>query len=48
VTFADAEADETWPPIDGLAKAADRPWRKDEKLAALAAWRALRSGRGAP
>jgi hypothetical protein len=48
VTFADAEADESWPHIDGLAKAAGRPWRKDEKLAAVAGWRALRSGRDAP
>jgi hypothetical protein len=47
-TFADAEADESWPHIDGLAKTAGRPWRKDEKLAAVAAWRAVRSGRGAP
>jgi hypothetical protein len=48
VTVADAEADDSWPHIDGLAQAAGRPWRKDEKLATVAAWRALRSGRGAP
>ena len=46
VTFADAEADADWPAIDGLGKAAGRPWRKDEKLAATAGWVALRSSAG--
>ena len=42
LTFAEAEADEAWPTISGLGQYAGRPWRKDEKLAATAAWVALR------
>src|SRR5207253_4932654 len=41
ITFADAEADPSWPHVDGLAKSAGRPSRKDEELASVAWWRAL-------
>ena len=50
VPFADVEADEVWPVVDGLAAQAGRPWRKDHKQAATAAWIARRgvSPRRAP
>lgn len=42
ITFSSAEGHEAWPVISRLGKVAGRPWRKDEKLAATAAWAALR------
>jgi hypothetical protein len=42
VPFADLEADEVWPVVDRLAAQAGRPWRKDHKQAATAAWIARR------
>lgn len=46
LTFAAAEADESWAVVSVLGKAAGPPWRKDEKLAALAGWAALRGAPG--
>ena len=43
VLFADVESDAIWPAVDGLAGQAGRPWRKDHKQAATAAWMARRS-----
>jgi hypothetical protein len=38
VPFADLESSPVWPLVDGLAAQAGRPWRKDHKHAATAAW----------
>lgn len=46
VTFAEAEDDEAWADVDGLAKQAGRPWQKDHKFAATAAWISLRDLHG--
>ena len=46
VAFADAEGDDVWSYVDGLAKSAGRPWQKDHKFAATAGWIALRDLHG--
>ena len=43
VPFAQAEAHELWPVVEGLGKTIGPPWRKDHKFAAMAAWLAASS-----
>ena len=38
VGFPEAEASALWPTVTALGKSIGPPWRKDHKLAALAAW----------
>ena len=44
VTFAEAESSDAWAAVSAWHRDAGRPWQKDHKLAAAAAWTALTSG----